>query len=122
MAMRFFLSWYTRIIVESVYRAEYNCRGAEPAAPPSSAESRTSGPDAGVRPNPTESPPVKTFQFKVRKRGKDFETLKKIFVHPWRVVRILANFILFTRRDDNTLVPHQQTQTVQQTLSHAANS
>ena len=41
----------------------------------------------------------------------DFETLVKTFVHPQRVVRLLTDFILFTRKDDELtkviLRPHQ---------------
>jgi len=41
----------------------------------------------------------------------DFETLVKTFVHPQRVVRVLLDFILFTRKDDELskviLRPHQ---------------
>src|ERR671936_1410729 len=41
----------------------------------------------------------------------DFETLVKTFVHPRRVLRILTDFILFTRQDDElskvVLRPHQ---------------
>ena len=43
--------------------------------------------------------------------GSDFETLVKSFVAPLRVVRVLSDFILFTRRDDElkkvVLRPHQ---------------
>jgi type I restriction enzyme R subunit len=41
----------------------------------------------------------------------DFETLVKTFIHPQRVVRLLTDFILFTRKDDELtkviLRPHQ---------------
>ena len=43
--------------------------------------------------------------------GRDFETLVKSFVAPLRVVRVLSDFVLFTRRDDElkkvVLRPHQ---------------
>jgi len=43
--------------------------------------------------------------------GRDFETLVKTFVAPLRVLRVLSDFILFTRRDDElkkvVLRPHQ---------------
>jgi type I restriction enzyme, R subunit len=43
--------------------------------------------------------------------GRDFETLVKSFVAPLRVLRVLSDFILFTRRDDElkkvVLRPHQ---------------
>jgi type I restriction enzyme R subunit len=43
--------------------------------------------------------------------GPDFETLVKSFVHPQRITRLLLEFILFTRKDDELskviLRPHQ---------------
>lgn len=43
--------------------------------------------------------------------GEDFETLVKTFLHPQRITRLLTDFILFTRKDDELskviLRPHQ---------------
>jgi type I restriction enzyme R subunit len=51
------------------------------------------------------------FNWKDESAGSDFETLVKSFVHPRRVVRLLTDFILFTRKDDELgkviLRPHQ---------------
>ncbi len=51
------------------------------------------------------------FNWKDQSAGQDFETLVKVFVHPERVLRILRDFILFTRKDDElskvVLRPHQ---------------
>jgi type I restriction enzyme R subunit len=51
------------------------------------------------------------FNWKDETAGKDFETLVKTFVAPERVLRVLRDFILFTRRDDELqkviLRPHQ---------------
>ena len=51
------------------------------------------------------------FNWKDESAGKDFETLVKTFVAPERVLRILRDFILFTRKDDElqkvVLRPHQ---------------
>ena len=51
------------------------------------------------------------FNWKEESAGKDFETLVKTFVHPQRITRVLADFILFTRKDDELskviLRPHQ---------------
>ncbi len=51
------------------------------------------------------------FNWKEESAGKDFETLVKTFVAPERVLRILRDFILFTRKDDElqkvVLRPHQ---------------
>lgn len=55
----------------------------------------------------------------------DFETLVKTFVHPRRVLRILTDFILFTRQDDElskvVLRPHQMraTERVVERARHA---
>jgi type I restriction enzyme R subunit len=51
------------------------------------------------------------FNWKEESAGKDFETLVKTFVAPERVLRVLRDFILFTRKDDElqkvVLRPHQ---------------
>ncbi|MDO8568841.1 MAG: HsdR family type I site-specific deoxyribonuclease, partial [Dehalococcoidales bacterium] len=51
------------------------------------------------------------FNWKEESAGKDFETLVKTFVAPERVLRLLRDFILFTRKDDElqkvVLRPHQ---------------
>ncbi|RKY65873.1 MAG: type I restriction endonuclease subunit R, partial [Candidatus Latescibacterota bacterium] len=51
------------------------------------------------------------FNWKEETVGRDFETLVKTFVAPERVLRVLRDFILFTRRDDELqkviLRPHQ---------------
>ena len=51
------------------------------------------------------------FNWKEETAGKDFETLVKTFVAPERVLRVLRDFILFTRKDDElqkvVLRPHQ---------------
>jgi type I restriction enzyme R subunit len=51
------------------------------------------------------------FNWKDEAAGQDFETLVKTFVAPMRVLRLLSDFILFTRRDDElkkvVLRPHQ---------------
>jgi len=51
------------------------------------------------------------FNWKDEAAGHDFETLVKTFVAPERVLRVLRDFILFTRRDDELqkviLRPHQ---------------
>jgi type I restriction enzyme R subunit len=51
------------------------------------------------------------FNWKGETAGKDFETLVKSFVTPQRVLRILRDFILFTRKDEELnkiiLRPHQ---------------
>lgn len=51
------------------------------------------------------------FNWKEESAGNDFETLVKTFVAPERVLRILRDFILFTRKDDElqkvVLRPHQ---------------
>ncbi|HQJ11729.1 MAG TPA: HsdR family type I site-specific deoxyribonuclease [Anaerolineae bacterium] len=50
------------------------------------------------------------FNWKEQAAG-DFETLVKTFVHPQRVLRVILDFILFTRKDDELgkviLHPHQ---------------
>ncbi len=51
------------------------------------------------------------FNWKEETAGSDFETLVKTFVAPERVLRVLRDFILFTRKDDElqkvVLRPHQ---------------
>ena len=51
------------------------------------------------------------FNWREESAGQDFETLVKTFVSPLRVLRVLSDFILFTRRDDElkkvVLRPHQ---------------
>ncbi|MBI4181314.1 MAG: HsdR family type I site-specific deoxyribonuclease, partial [Chloroflexi bacterium] len=51
------------------------------------------------------------FNWKEESAGKDFETLVKTFVAPERVLRVLRDFILFTRKDDElqkvVMRPHQ---------------
>jgi type I restriction enzyme R subunit len=51
------------------------------------------------------------FNWKEESDGKDFETLVKTFIAPERVLRIIRDFILFTRKDDElqkvVLRPHQ---------------
>lgn len=51
------------------------------------------------------------FNWKEESAGRDFETLVKTFVAPQRILRILRDFILFTRKDDElqkvVLRPHQ---------------
>lgn len=56
--------------------------------------------------------------------GADFETLVKSFVHPQRLTRLLTDFILFTRKDDELskviLRPHQM-RAVERVVRRAAN-
>jgi len=51
------------------------------------------------------------FNWREEAAGQDFETLVKTFVSPVRILRVLFDFILFTRRDDEltkvVLRPHQ---------------
>lgn len=51
------------------------------------------------------------FNWKEESAGRDFETLVKTFIAPGRVLRVLRDFILFTRKDDElqkvVLRPHQ---------------
>ncbi len=55
--------------------------------------------------------PKNLFNWKEESAGSDFETLVKTFVAPERVLRILRDFILFTRKDEElqkvVLRPHQ---------------
>jgi type I restriction enzyme R subunit len=59
--------------------------------------------EAGLRPAPTEATSTE--------RQVDYETLVKYFVHPRRMLRLLTDYILFTRKDDELskviLRPHQ---------------
>lgn len=51
------------------------------------------------------------FNWRDESTGQDYETLVKGFIHPQRVLRVLTDFIMFTRRDDELskviLRPHQ---------------
>ncbi len=51
------------------------------------------------------------FDWREESAGGDFETLVKTFVHPQRLLRVLLDFVLFTRKDDElskvVLRPHQ---------------
>ncbi|WP_338835361.1 type I restriction endonuclease subunit R [Neomoorella thermoacetica] len=51
------------------------------------------------------------FNWRDESIGQDYETLVKSFIHPQRVLRVLTDFIMFTRRDDELskviLRPHQ---------------
>ena len=62
------------------------------------------------------------FNWKEETAGKDFETLVKTFVAPERVLRVLRDFILFTRKDDELqkviLRPHQM-RAVERALARA---
>lgn len=62
------------------------------------------------------------FNWKDETAGRDFETLVKTFVAPERVLRVLKDFILFTRKDDDLqkviLRPHQM-RAVERTLVRA---
>ncbi len=62
------------------------------------------------------------FNWKEETAGRDFETLVKTFVAPERVLRVLRDFILFTRKDDElqkvVLRPHQM-RAVERALARA---
>ncbi len=62
------------------------------------------------------------FNWKEENAGRDFETLVKTFVAPERVLRVLRDFILFTRKDDELskviLRPHQM-RAVERALNRA---
>src|SRR5437870_13572290 len=93
---------------------------------------RAAGPGAALQPDspgplllrrdlePGTAVPV---QLEGRIAGKDFENLVKQFVHPQRLLRIVRDFILFTRRDDElakvVLRPHQM-RAVERALVRAA--
>jgi type I restriction enzyme R subunit len=51
------------------------------------------------------------FNWKDEAAGQDFENLVKDFVHPERILRVIRDFTLFTRKDDElskvVLRPHQ---------------
>ena len=51
------------------------------------------------------------FNWKDEAAGQDFENRVKYFVHPERILRVIRDFILFTRKDDElskvVLRPHQ---------------
>ncbi|GAW92770.1 type I restriction endonuclease subunit R [Calderihabitans maritimus] len=51
------------------------------------------------------------FNWRDESAGQDFETLVKTFIHPQRILRVLSDYILFTRKDDEltkvVLRPHQ---------------
>jgi type I restriction enzyme R subunit len=57
--------------------------------------------------------------------GEDYETLVKTFIHPQRITRLLLDFILFTRKDDELskviLRPHQM-RAVERIVQRAADS
>jgi len=63
------------------------------------------------------------FNWKEEAAGKDFESLVKYFVQPQRLLRIIRDFILFTRKDDElskvVLRPHQM-RAVERSLTRAA--
>ena len=63
------------------------------------------------------------FNWKDEGAGKDFESLVKYFVQPQRLLRIIRDFILFTRKDDElskvVLRPHQM-RAVERSLTRAA--
>ena len=64
------------------------------------------------------------FNWRDERAGDDFETLVKSFVHPQRLTRLLTDFILFTRKDDELskviLRPHQM-RAVERVVRRAAN-
>jgi type I restriction enzyme R subunit len=62
------------------------------------------------------------FNWKDEAAGQDFENLVKYFVHPERILRVIHDFILFTRKDDDlskvVLRPHQM-RAVERALTRA---
>lgn len=64
------------------------------------------------------------FNWRSEMEGKDYETLVKSFVHPQRLTRMLTDYILFTRKDDELskviLRPHQM-RAVERVVRRAAN-
>jgi type I restriction enzyme, R subunit len=64
------------------------------------------------------------FNWRDEHAGEDFETLVKSFIHPQRLTRLLTDFILFTRKDDELskviLRPHQM-RAVERVVRRAAN-
>jgi len=65
------------------------------------------------------------FNWREENAGVDFETLVKSFIHPQRLTRLLRDFILFTRKDDELskaiLRPHQM-RAVERLVRRAADS
>jgi type I restriction enzyme R subunit len=65
------------------------------------------------------------FNWRDENAGADFESLVKAFIHPQRVVRLITDFILFTRADDELskviLRPHQM-RAVERVVGRAADS
>jgi len=65
------------------------------------------------------------FNWKEESAGRDYETLVKTFIHPQRVVRVLSEFVLFTRQDDELskviLRPHQM-RAVERVVGRAADA
>ena len=65
------------------------------------------------------------FNWRDESSGEDFETLVKSFIHPQRLTRLIHDFILFTRKDDELskviLRPHQM-RAVERVVRRAANS
>jgi len=63
------------------------------------------------------------FNWKEESAGKDYETLVKSFVHPQRVLKVISDFILFTRKDEEltkvVLRPHQM-RAAQKTVQRSA--
>jgi len=63
------------------------------------------------------------FNWRDESAGQDYETLVKTFLHPQRVTRLLTDFILFTRTDDELnkviLRPHQM-RAVERVIRRAA--
>jgi len=63
------------------------------------------------------------FNWRDEIESQDFETLVKSFIHPQRVLRVLTDFIMFTRKDDllNKVIlrPHQM-RAVGRVLNRAA--
>ncbi|HAF48554.1 MAG TPA: deoxyribonuclease HsdR [Anaerolineaceae bacterium] len=64
------------------------------------------------------------FNWRSEMDGGDYETLVKSFVHPQRLTRMLTDYILFTRKDDELskviLRPHQM-RAVERVVGRAAN-
>jgi len=64
------------------------------------------------------------FNWRSEMEGEDYETLVKSFVHPQRLTRMLTDYILFTRKDDELskviLRPHQM-RAVERVVGRAAN-
>ena len=69
--------------------------------------------------------PKSLFSWKEEAAGKDFETLVKTFVCPDRILRVLRDFVLFTRKDDElqkvVLRPHQM-RAVERSLVRASDT